>query len=185
MPFMQKRKHHPARETVFMQWTRPATNWFESKIDGSAIGYPGVAGQWDLIGDANGNWVSRFTRFIDHTTSSAAELWAIGDGMKLVKDLHVTHSETGVDAPLIVLTLLSNFFRIILFPFLFWMILGLSWNISRGLIWHACREGNRCADKLCSERKDAERTILYFVRTSSWCYVSFEPWQSWELYFKT
>jgi len=37
------------------------------------------------------NWVSGFTRYIDHTTSSAARLWAIGDGLKLAKDLHITY----------------------------------------------------------------------------------------------
>ncbi|GKV40954.1 hypothetical protein SLEP1_g48538 [Rubroshorea leprosula] len=53
------------------------------RSDGSALGNPGMAGAGGLLRDHLGRWIIGFSRNIGWTTSIAAELWAIRDGLEV------------------------------------------------------------------------------------------------------
>ncbi|GLT45320.1 hypothetical protein SLA2020_191580 [Shorea laevis] len=75
--------------TTFFSWDPPPSSWFKLNTDGSTIGNPGYAGCGGLIRDSQGQWVVGFMRNIGHTTSLAAELWAIRDGLSMANYLQI------------------------------------------------------------------------------------------------
>ena len=67
-------------------------------MDGSAIGNPGPAGCGGVIRDNNGQWVAGFTRRIRVTTSFAAELWGLRDGLMMSCSLNISSLIVELDA---------------------------------------------------------------------------------------
>ena len=116
--------------------------WHKLNTDGSSLGNPG------LIRDSNGAWVSGYARAIGHTTSVAAESWAIRDGINLCINLNLANVVVELDAKIEVDLLLKE---------------GRSMNdndvivancreglrrIPRVQVRHCYREANKCADAL-------------------------------------
>ena len=114
--------------------------WHKLNTDGSSLGNPG------LIRDSNGAWVSGYARAIGHTTSVAAESWAIRDGINLCINLNLANVVVELDAKIEVDLLLKE---------------GRSMNdndvivancreglrrIPRVQVRHCYREANKCAD---------------------------------------
>ena len=128
--------------SVQVQWLPPPENWYKLNTDGSSLGNPG------LIRDSNGAWVSGYARAIGHTTSVAAESWAIRDGINLCINLNLANVVVELDAKIEVDLLLKE---------------GRSMNdndvivancreglrrIPRVRVRHCYREANKCADAL-------------------------------------
>ena len=74
-------KHNPVKVKIQVQWLPPPVNWVKLNSDGSSMGNPGLAGGGGLIRNEKGEWIKGYARAIGVTTSVAAELWAIRDGI--------------------------------------------------------------------------------------------------------
>ena len=57
---------------------------------------------------SNGTWVSGYAKAIGHTTSVAAKLWAIWDGINLYIELNLTNVLIELDAKIVVDLLLKE-----------------------------------------------------------------------------
>jgi len=65
-------------------WEKPPLGWAKLNMDEDAVGSSGLAGCGGLIRDENGAWLVGFSRNIGSTTSYAADLWGIRDGLALL-----------------------------------------------------------------------------------------------------
>lgn len=88
-------------------WFSPPERWFKLNTDGSSLGNPSRARGGEIIRNSHGEWVSGFARAIEYTTSVAAELWALQDGINLCIDLNLTNVIIELDAKLVI-DLLQN-----------------------------------------------------------------------------
>nr|POE90296.1 putative ribonuclease h protein [Quercus suber] len=116
-------------------------------VDGSRCN-PGLARGGGLIRDDTGKWVKGYTRAIGSTTSVAAELWALRDGIRLCIALKLQAVVFELDAKLVVDLLkkedrLSNSNDNIVED----CKKGLK-EIPMVMVQHCYREANRCADAL-------------------------------------
>ncbi|KAM3713747.1 hypothetical protein ACJW31_01G279800 [Castanea mollissima] len=81
----------------------PTTNWFKLNLDGSSMGNPGLAGGGGLlIRNERGEWIKGYARAIGITTSVAAELWALRDGIHLCSALKLPAVKFELDSKLVV-----------------------------------------------------------------------------------
>ena len=118
------------------------------QIDGSSQGNPSLAGGGRLICNDKGKWVKGYTRAISITTSVAAKLWPLQDGIHLCIALKLPAMEIELDAKVVIDLVRkesSNFNSLD----------ALVDDCKEGLkqipnvkIMHCFREGNKCADNL-------------------------------------
>lgn len=66
-----------------ISWEKPPPLWIKLNTDGAAEGNPGNAAAGGVFRDECGQWLLGFNRHIGLTTSVAAEIWAIRDGLSL------------------------------------------------------------------------------------------------------
>ncbi|KAK9274140.1 hypothetical protein L1049_018954 [Liquidambar formosana] len=76
-------------------WIPPPPLWAKLNTDGSSLGNPGPAGAGELIRDHNGQWIVGFIQNVGRSTSMAAELWALRDGLQLAFDSGIRKSGFG------------------------------------------------------------------------------------------
>ena len=137
---------------IQVQWYLPPSpphdNWFKLNSDGSSLGNPSRVGGGGIIRNSRGEWVSGYAHAIGHTSSVAAELWALRDGLNLCSALNLTNVIFELDAKLVVnlvqkgsdgpsgndVIIADN-------------IEGLQ-KIPRTRVQHCYREANKCADAL-------------------------------------
>ena len=70
--------------------------------DGAVNGNPDLVGCGGVVRDDLGQWVIGFSKCIDITSSFAAELWGLMEGLILYCNLNVTSLEIELDAKAIV-----------------------------------------------------------------------------------
>ncbi|KAK9983940.1 hypothetical protein SO802_033465 [Lithocarpus litseifolius] len=133
---------------IQVQWYPPPDDWFKLNSDGSSLGNPGRAGGGGIICNSRGEWVSGYARAIGHTSSVAAELWALRDGINLCIALNLTNVIFELDAQLVVNLVQKGSDRpsgndVIIAD----CIEGLQ-KIPRTRVQQCFREGNKCADAL-------------------------------------
>nr|POE54047.1 putative ribonuclease h protein [Quercus suber] len=68
----------------------------------------GRASGGGIIRDSKGDWVSGYARAIGYTTSVAADLWALWDGINLSIDLNLENVIIELDAKLVVDLLMKD-----------------------------------------------------------------------------
>ena len=85
-----------------VRWEKPPPGWANHYIDGAAVGNPGLARCGGLTRDENGAWLAGFSRNIVSTTSYAAELWGLRDGLALCCKLNIPSLVVELDAKSIV-----------------------------------------------------------------------------------
>lgn len=87
---------------------KPEAGWYRLKSNGSSTGNPGPVGSGGLIRNEDGDWVYGYARKIGVTTSFAAELWSLRDGLMQCFSLHLPAVEIEIDTKVIV-DLLNNY----------------------------------------------------------------------------
>ena len=90
-----------------VRWEKPEARWFRLNSDGSSMGNLGPASSGGLIRNGEGDWVCGYARKIGVTTSFAAKLWGLRDGLLHCFNLHLPAIEIEIDAKSIV-DLLNN-----------------------------------------------------------------------------
>lgn len=116
-----------------------------------------MSGAGGVVRDSDGNWLRGFCRYLGHTNSLLAELWAVRDGLRMAKSLDITALVVELDAKS-VLDLIWGTGKPngVLMP----IILDcreLSRGFSRFRSIHTFREGNSVADSLA--KLGRERTL--------------------------
>ncbi|GKV14797.1 hypothetical protein SLEP1_g25615 [Rubroshorea leprosula] len=81
----------PSRGSSFFKWSKPLSPFIKLNTDGSVLGNPGGAASGGLFRDHNGSWILGFARKIGITSSLAAELWALRDGLALAVTYSYSH----------------------------------------------------------------------------------------------
>lgn len=141
----------------------PPFSWKKLNLDGSSMGNPGLARGGGLIRNANGEWVKGYARAIGCSTSVAAELWALRDGIQLCISLKVLVVVFELDAKLVIELLKKdmenkNGVGILVA------------NCKEGMkkiplvhIQHCYKEANKCADTLARRGASLAQDCTIFV----------------------
>jgi len=108
------------------------------------LGNPGKAGGGGLICNHHGEWVCGYSRAIGHTTSVAAELRALRDGINLCVELNLLSVLIELDAKLVVELLQKDEGS---FNSNDTIMAGLQ-KIQRTRVLHCYRAANKCVDTL-------------------------------------
>ncbi|KAK9993202.1 hypothetical protein SO802_022905 [Lithocarpus litseifolius] len=142
------RKQIRTKHIIQVRWHYPPPNWFKLNTDGSSLGNLGLAGGGGLIRSEKGEWVKGFARAIGNTTSVAAELWALRDGIRLCIALKLPAVVIELDSKLVVDLLKKELNN----PNDIDVLVADCRNSLRSIpsvrIQHCYRESNKCADAL-------------------------------------
>lgn len=155
-----------SRNTIQVKWTKPPSNWYKVNSDGSSLGNPGLAGGGGLIRDETGKWIRGYARAIGPTTSAAAELWVLRDGIRLCIALKLQAVVFELDAKAIVDLLkkdeqsCNNNVNIVAD-----CRKGLR-EIPMVVIHHCYKEANRCADALARRGAILSQDFAVFLDPS-------------------
>lgn len=93
---------HRNSVTALVGWSPPSLGSFKLNTDGASANNPGPAGAGGVIRNSAGEFVRGFSRNIDITSSYAAELWALRDGLHLASVLNISNLSIEVDAQAII-----------------------------------------------------------------------------------
>lgn len=131
-----------------IRWEKPVQGWWKLNTDGSCCGNTGMAGCGGLIRDDAGRWIMGFSRSIGMTSSFAAELWGLREGLLLCSNLNINALEVELDAKAIMDALDNpSYVNTVISPLLDDCKLLIS-RIPQVCIHHCFRQANRCADSL-------------------------------------
>ena len=127
---------------------KPDIGWVKLNSDGSSRGNPSVAGSGGLIRNEKGEWICGFARRIRITTSFAAELWGLRDGILQCLNPNLSSVLIELDAKSIVDLLVNSDYSNNAISPLVDDCRSLMAQLPRVQIKHCFREANRCADGL-------------------------------------
>nr|POE59880.1 putative ribonuclease h protein [Quercus suber] len=91
-----------------VQWLKPAVGWHKLNTDGSVVSSCGMAGCGGLLRDCAGQWIVGFAKSISSSSSIAAELWALREGLGLCLDRGILAVEVELDASAAISLVSSN-----------------------------------------------------------------------------
>ena len=137
-------------------------SWVKLNTDGSTQGNLGLAGCGGLLRDCHGNWISSFARAIGLTSSLAAELWAVRDGLTRCCALSLEAVQVEVDALVVISLLLQATHTNGEFSSLVDDCKHLMTNIPQVRLIHCFREANRSADALTNFGTNMEDDFTVF-----------------------
>ena len=136
-------------------------------IDGSSLGNPGLAGGGGLIRNDKGEWVKGFARAIGSTTSVAAELWALRDGIRLCITLKLPAVEIELDSKLVVDLMKKELDHPNGIDILVADCRKFLKDIPQVRIRHCYREANKCVDALARRGALLSRDFINFLTPPS------------------
>ena len=149
-----------ARESIPVKWVPPTLGWVKLNTDGSSLGNPDQAGGGGVIRDHAGHWIRGFTRRVGVTTSLAAELWALRDGLSLIVDMGFLYVSIEMDALMVASFLALNS---IPHPSLRTLVDDCRFLLQRiphKELKHVFREANKCADRLAKLGGSQENDLV-------------------------
>ncbi|GKV19211.1 hypothetical protein SLEP1_g29500 [Rubroshorea leprosula] len=94
---------------VFVGWSPPSPGFAKLNTYGFALTNPGIAGAGGSLCDHLGRWMVGFSRSIGWTTSIAAELWAIRDGLEIAAGKGISKLIVETDSKVVVLLIDSTY----------------------------------------------------------------------------
>ena len=131
----------PAKTIIPVGWEKPPWGWLKLNSDGSAINNPGKAGGGGLFRDHEGNWVKGYVGGIGHTNSFMVELWALRNGLNIVREMGVSNLIIELDVLSIVLLMNNEAENIMMEPLLS-NCRSISKQIPNKHVLHVYREAN-------------------------------------------
>ena len=84
--------------SIFVTWSKPNLGWYKLNTDASVLTSLSRAGKDGLLRDLNGSWIQGFSRLIGSSSILLVELWALRDGIAMVKSLNTNKLIINVDA---------------------------------------------------------------------------------------
>ena len=147
---------------IQIRWEKPASNWSKLNSDGSFVHNIGISGGGGLIRNSDGDWIMGFARNIGSTSSEAAELWVLRDGLTLCHQLKLMAVEVELDAKLIVNAITNNSCcHSALSPFIDDCRKLLS-QLPQVKVLHCYWEANFCADALAKMGISQEQDFILY-----------------------
>ena len=137
-------------------------SWVKLNTNGSVQGNLGLAGCGGLLRDWHGNWISGFARAVGLTSSLAAELWAIHDGLYRCCALSLEAVQVEVDASVVISLLSQTTHTNREFSSLVNDSRSLMKNIPQVQLFHCFRKANRWADTLAKFGTNMEDDFIVF-----------------------
>ena len=96
------------RHVKQVQWSRPVEGWLKLNTDGSVISTSGLSRCGGLLRDNTGQWIVGFAKSISVSSSIAAELWALMEGLSLCIERKASAMEIELDASATISLVASN-----------------------------------------------------------------------------
>ena len=162
---LPKKIQHDHLHGKFFGWTPPPPSFIELNSNASARGNPGFASAGGLLRDSNENWISGFTRKIGFTTSLAAELWGLWDGLRLALSLNNEKIIVDVDA-IAVVDLINAKHAETMQCHPYSVLLDdcreMIQCFEEAQLHHVVREGNHCADLLAKAGNTSILSFMFF-----------------------
>ena len=158
------------RQVRQVKWLKPTVGWFKLNTDGAVDTSRGKAGCGGLLRDSADQLIVGFAKIISASSSIAAELWALREGLGLCveRDCHVVEIELDVTAAISLvssnvntngdLSGLVDDCRVLLL------------RLPQAKLSHCFREANFCADALAKWGSASD--VLSFVFDSPLLYHS-------------
>ena len=91
-----------------IQWLKPLAGWHKLNTDGSVVSTNGLSGCGGLLRDCSGQSVVGFAKSISVSSSIAAELWALREGLGLCLERGISTVEIELDATAAISLVSSN-----------------------------------------------------------------------------
>ena len=152
------------RITRYIWWEKSEQGWKKLNTDGAYMGLHGLAGCGGLVRSADGQWVARFSKRIGVTSSFAAKLWGLREGLQLCYNLNISCLEVEMDAKTIADAVGNpDCVNSIISPILDDCRLLIS-KFHRVRFKHCFQQENQCADGLA---KKSLRMTADFLRYDS------------------
>ena len=145
-----------------IKWEKPRNDWLALNTDGSVVVNFGIARGGGLTRDANGDWVTGFTRRIGTTTSFLAELWALRDGLQLCLQIHAQATLIELDSKTIIDAFNSQTHSNTIVSSIMDDCRHKVSRIPQTCFRHIYREANRCADFLAKLGTSFEGDFIVF-----------------------
>ena len=92
----------PCRVQIQVKWTKLPIGWVKLNTYGTMYGNPVKVGGGGVFRSSSGDWIGGFVRRMGSTSSTVAELWALKDGLTMVKQMGIENICVEMDAKLIV-----------------------------------------------------------------------------------
>ncbi|GLT74663.1 hypothetical protein SLA2020_464490 [Shorea laevis] len=138
------------RELRWINWKPPDRPFLKLNTDGSLDQNSGKATAGGLLRDCVGSWIQGFSVTIGKVSILMAELWGCREGLKLCKELGVTHLIIEMDSQVAVNAICSGVdmdnHAAILVADIRKLLLG----FTSSTVQHILREGNSAADFMAS-----------------------------------
>ena len=131
-----------------VKWLKPLDGWWKLNTDGSFLGSSGFVGGGGLIRDSRGQCIGGFVKALAVSSSLAAELSALREGLLLCIDLQAQAVVVELDAIAVVLLISSNACTNGDFAILVDDCRDLLLQLPQVQILHCYREANACANAL-------------------------------------
>ena len=149
------------RQVVQVKQLKPTEGWLKLNTDGAVVNSSGQSGCGDLLRDSTGQWVVGFAKTISVSSSIAAKLWALreGLGLCLARGFHAVEIELNATAAI---SLVSN--RVNTNGDLSGLVddcKELLLHLPQVNLTHCFREANFCADALT--KLGSASIVLSFV----------------------
>ncbi|KAL0000646.1 hypothetical protein SO802_014427 [Lithocarpus litseifolius] len=138
------------RQVRQVKWLKPAEGWQKLNIDGSFVSTSGLAGCGGLLRDSSGQWIVGFAESICVSSSIAAELWALREGLGLCLERGATAVEIQIDASAAISLVASNVNTNGDLSGLVDDCRDLLMRLPQVKLSHCFREANFCADALAN-----------------------------------
>ena len=156
-----------------VRWSKPPIGWHKLNTDGSLVGANGLAGCGGVIRDSNGCWIKGFAMSINTTSSTAAELWALREGLHLCVNVHIQAVEIELDASAAISLLASNISSNGDLSGLIDDCRELFLQLPQAKLSHVFREANFCADALARMGSPVTNFNSHFASPPTLCYPPF------------
>ncbi|XP_075654894.1 uncharacterized protein LOC142625070 [Castanea sativa] len=131
-----------------VKWLKPPDGWWKLNTDGSFLAPSGLAGGGGIIRDSKGQCIGGFAKACVVTSSLAAELWALREGLLRCIEMHAQVMELELDAIAAVSLISCNASTNGDFSILVDDCRDLLLQLPQVKILHCYREANCCANAL-------------------------------------
>lgn len=82
---------------TWARWSKPEVGWLKLNTDGSFGGEGALSRCGGLLRDSNGQWIRGFAKAMVVSSSLAAEMWALREGLTLCLDMLTQAVEIELD----------------------------------------------------------------------------------------
>ena len=146
-----------------IQWLKPPEGWHKLNTDGSVVSTNGLSRCGGLLRDCSRQWVVGFAKSISVSSSIAAELWALREGLGLCLENGISVVEIELDSSVAISLVSSNVVSNGDLSGLVYDCREMLLRLPRFKLSHCFREANFCVDVLAKLGSASAELAAVFV----------------------